>query len=292
MMKKILFLIASIWILGQATMNAQEHWPVIGQGINLDFTTTEVNKIGYDPAYYDVFMAAGFESVRFFVKQGIDPMAYREAIDGAINRGLSVVIAGFTGRTKGKEAFVEYWRDFAALYQMYPKELVFEIMNEPLMAGHRNEYEFDVELMNWLSDAIVAIREISPTRIIAVGGPNYNHADMLVKYVTPEYLDYRLPDGTGFKEDENIWGIFHNYKPQGWSHSPVTKSVVEFNPDWKKEITEVLESTRAPREVAELYLDATRVAPRGAGLTERIEAHVGDPVNLSKGVELFAFIHI
>ena len=232
-MKKNIITITTLWfLLVNISSQAQENWPNIGQGINLDFSTTEVNKIGYDPAYYDVFKAAGFESVRFFVKWGTEPNVYRPAIDGALKRGLTVVVTGFTGKCHGKKAFVEYWKNFADFYQMYPKELVFEIMNEPLMAGHPNEYKFDVELMKWLGDAIVAIREISPSRVIAVGGPNYNHADMLVKYVTPEYLDYRLPDGSGFREDENIWGIFHNYKPQGWSHSHVTKSVIEFNPNW------------------------------------------------------------
>ena len=109
--KAVLF--AVIWILGLASVQGAKDWPVIGQGINLDFSTTEVNKIGYDPAYYDVFKAAGFDSVRFFVKQGVDPLHYREAIDGAINRGLPVVITGFTGRVHGKESFVQYWRNFA-----------------------------------------------------------------------------------------------------------------------------------------------------------------------------------
>lgn len=240
-MKNRIVFIATIWLLGNSVSYTQENWPSIGQGINLDFSTTEVNKIGYDPAYYDVFKAAGFESVRFFVKQGIEPITYRAAIDDGINRGLTVVITGFTGRTKGKEAFVEYWRDFAEFYQMYPKELVFEIMNEPKMAGHPNEYKYDVEVMQWLGDAIVAIRETNPTRVIAVGGPHNNHADMLVKYVTPEYLNYRLPDGTGFVDDENIWGIFHNYRPQGWTHSHKTTSIAETNPKWKEEIIEALD---------------------------------------------------
>jgi len=234
-------LILSLCLVAQLRISAQEHWPTIGKGINLDFSTTEVNKIGYDPAYYDVFKAAGFKSVRFFVKQGVDPMFYRDAIDGAINKGLTAVITGFTSKAKGKASFVEYWREFAELYQMYPKELVFEIMNEPKMAGHPNEYQYDVELMQWLGDAIVAIRATSPTRIIAIGGPHNNHADMLLKYVTPEFLTYHLPDGTGFKEDKNIWGIFHNYRPQHWTHSHITKSIVKANPKWKEEILEALE---------------------------------------------------
>ena len=240
MNKKTIF-ITAISLLGLITAQAAKDWPEIGQGINLDFSTTEVNKIGYDPAYYDVFKAAGFESIRFFVKQGIDPIHYREAIDGAINRGLTVVVVGFTGRIHGKESFVEYWRDFAEFYQMYPKELVFEIMNEPLMAGHPNEPKYDKEVMEWQADAIVAIRETNPTRVIAIGGPNYNHPDMLVKYATSEYLNYRLPDGTGFEEDENIWGIFHNYKPSGFSHSKKALSLNALFPDWKELILHELE---------------------------------------------------
>ncbi len=240
-MKKKAVLVAVIGVIGLASSQAAKNWPEIGQGINLDFSTTEVNKIGYDSAYYDVFKAAGFDSVRFFVKQGVDPLHYREAIDGAINRGLPVVITGFTGRVHGRASFVQYWRDFAESYQMYPKELVFEIMNEPLMAGHPNEPEYDVELMGWLGDAIVAIRATNPTRVIAVGGPNFNHADMLVKYVTPEYLNYRLPDGSGFEDDENIWGIFHHYKPSGFSHSHKPISIEEVNPEWKKEVLHHLE---------------------------------------------------
>lgn len=53
--------------------------------------------------------------------------------------------------------------------------------------------------MNWLGAATVAIRESSPTRVIAIGGPGYNPADTLLKYVTPKYLNYKLPDGTGFE---------------------------------------------------------------------------------------------
>ena len=240
-MKKKAVLIVAISILGLACGQAEKHWPVIGQGVNLDFSTTEVNKIGYDPAYYDVFKAAGFDSIRFFVKQGAEPIHYREAIDGAIKRGLTVVIAGFTGRVFGKESFVDYWREFGELYQMYPKELVFEIMNEPLMAGHPNEPKYDIEVMEWQGDAIKAIRATNPNRVIAIGGPNYNHPDMLVKYATPEYLNYRLPDGTGFEEDENIWGIFHNYKPSGFSHSKKALSLNGLFPNWKELILHELE---------------------------------------------------
>lgn len=228
------------WSLGLSKIYAQKYWPIIGKGINLDFTTTEVNKIGYSPAYYDAFKDAGFESVRIFVKQGNGPEQYKEAIDGALERELTVVIAGFTGRTNGKQNFIDYWDSFGEYYKEYPKELVFEIMNEPKMAGHPNEYKYDVEVMQWLGDAIVAIRKTNATRVIAIGGTHNNHADMLVKYVNPTYLTYKLEDGSGFEEDQNIWGIFHNYRPHGWTHNHKTTDLNLISPHWKNEINEAL----------------------------------------------------
>ena len=130
-MKKKTAFIAAIWMLGLANSHAAENWPTIGQGVNLDFTTTEVNKVGYDPGFYEAFGAAGFDSVRFFVKHGQGPRVYKRTIDDALDRGLTVVITIFSGKTNGKEAFVEFWREYAEFYRLYPKELVFEIMNEP-----------------------------------------------------------------------------------------------------------------------------------------------------------------
>jgi len=232
-MKKLF--IVTIWLLGQTTGYAQENWPLIGPGINLDFSTTEVNKVGYDPGFYEAFQLAGFESVRFFVKHGHGPPEYKQAIDDALDRGLTVVITVFSAKTNGKEAFVEFWREFAEFYRMYPKELVFEIMNEPQMAGHPNTEEDSKVVMNWLGYAIVAVRETNPNRVIAVGGTGHNNVEY-IDYVSPEYLDYRLPDGTGFKEDENIWGVFHLYRPSGWSHSSKYTTLEEVNPKWREEI--------------------------------------------------------
>jgi len=243
---KLAVILTMCFLLGQLNTYAQEHWPLIGKGINLDFTTTEVNKVGYDPGFYEAFQSAGFESVRIFVKHGQNPLEYKVAIDDAIERGLSVVITMFSAKCNGKESFVEFWRDYADFYRMYPKELVFEIMNEPEMAGHKgaelNEHgvykwgdEDSKAVMDWLGEAVVAIREISPTRIIAIGGTGHNNVDY-INYVSPEYLDYRLPDGSGFAEDENIWGVFHLYRPTGWCHSEDYASLEEVDPEWQTEV--------------------------------------------------------
>ena len=246
-MKKEIVVIVTIWFLfGQSNGYAQENWPVIGKGINLDFTTTEVNKVGYDPGFYEAFQLAGFESVRIFVKHGHGPEEYKQAIDDALDRGLTVVITGFTGKTNGKKAFVEFWREYAEFYRMYPKELVFEIMNEPEMSGHAGAelqkhgiYKWGDEdskaVMDWLGEAVIAVRETNPTRVIAIGGTGHNNVEY-INFVSPEFLDYRLPDGTGFTDDKNIWGVFHLYRPVGWSHSADYASLETVNPEWKKEV--------------------------------------------------------
>ena len=53
----------------------------LGKGVNTDFTTTEVNKVSYDKGFYISFKEAGFDSVRFFIKQGWNPEFYKPAID-------------------------------------------------------------------------------------------------------------------------------------------------------------------------------------------------------------------
>lgn len=244
MKTKLAFIFIVGLLFGQARTYAQEHWPNMGPGINLDFSTTEVNKAGYDPGFLEAFQAAGFNTVRYFVRHSFGPETYKRAIDDALERGLTVVITQFGAKTNGKENFVEFWREYADFYRMYPKELVFEIMNEPEMSGHpgaeklpHGNYKWGDDdsraVMDWLGEAVVAIRAISPTRIIAIGGTGHNNVEY-IKYVSPEYLDYRLPDGSGFAEDKNIWGVFHLYRPSGWSHSPDYAALEEVDPEWKK----------------------------------------------------------
>ena len=52
---------------------------------------------------------------------------------------------------------------------------------------------------------------------------------------TEVQLDNMYADGTGFDDDENIWGIMHLYRPKKWAHSKAYISLEKVNPDWKKE---------------------------------------------------------
>jgi len=215
----------------------------LDRGINTDFTATEVNKVAYDKGFYTVFRAAGFDSVRFFIKQGWNPAFYKPAVDDALELGLKIVVVPFSMYCWGKENLVKWWGNVAEYYRDYPAELIFEAINEPKMAGHPDGRE--AETMEWYSACIQEIRRSNPTRLIAVGGPHYNGVQLLTEYVTPEYLSYTLEDGTGFADDPNIRGVFHCYHPKPFTHSAIDQDINKDHPDWNETILADLEEADA-----------------------------------------------
>ena len=158
----------------------------LGRSVNLDFTTTEVNKVAYDKGFYIAFKEAGFDSVRFFFRQGWDPKIHKVAVDDALELGLKVVIVPFSMYCWGKESLVHWWGEVAEYYKDYPADLIFEVINEPKMAGHPDGKE--AETMEWDSACIQEVRRSNPARLLAVGGPHFNGVKLLTEYVTPEYL--------------------------------------------------------------------------------------------------------
>ena len=215
----------------------------LGRGVNTDFTTTEVNKVSYDKGFYTAFRAAGFDSVRFFIRQGQTPKFYKSAVDDALELGLKPVLVPFSMYCWGKENFVEWWGKIAEYYKDYPAELIFEVMNEPKMAGHPDGKE--AETMEWYSACIQEIRRSNPTRLIAVGGPHFNGVQMLTEYVTPEHLSYTLEDGTGFADDPNIWGVFHCYHPKPFTHGAIDQDINRDHPGWRESILADLQEADA-----------------------------------------------
>lgn len=215
----------------------------LGKGVNTDFTATEVNKVSYDKGFYIAFKEAGFDSVRFFIKQGWNPEFYKPAVDDALELGLKVVLVPFSMYCWGKESLVQWWGEVAEYYGDYPAELIFEAFNEPKMAGHPDGEE--AETMAWYSACIQEIRRSNPTRLIAVGGPHFNGVQLLTKYVTPEYLSYTLQDGTGFADDPNIWGVFHCYHPKPFTHGAIDQDINKDHPGWRETILADLEEADA-----------------------------------------------
>jgi len=220
----------------------------IGKGINVDVSQLEAGspiKVLCDPAQYDAVKAAGFQSVRFFISAGKDPAIYKTRIEDALDRGLAVVIClwgngQWASKPKeGKQKFVGVWDRIAKYYHDYPEDLVFELWNEPaglvIKPGAIQGIKDGKTVMEYLNAAIPIIRKTNPGRTLGIGGPGFNGRRELEQFVTPEYLTYKLEDGTGFEDDTNIIGIFHMYQPHKFTH---WTSGLDTVPGWKDEVRE------------------------------------------------------
>jgi len=218
------------------------------KGIVLDVSPPERGspiKVLYDPAQYDAVKAAGFQSVRFYVVAESDPAIYKTMIEDALKRGLAVVIS-LWGRgqwaSKPKEGireFVRAWDRFAKYYEDYPEELVFDLWNEPagliVKSGKPQGVKDGETVMEYLNAVIPVIRKTNPNRTLGIGGPGLNGCRELEQFVTPQYLRYKLEDGTGFEDDTNIVGMFHMYHPHKFTHWTLGLNDL---PKWKDEVRE------------------------------------------------------
>jgi len=210
----------------------------ISNGINTDFAPTQAvpNKVLYDPAYFDAVRSAGFESVRFFINYTATPGIYAHIVEDAIDKGLVVVLCMWA-RNAGQEEFVNAWDAIARYYKDYPDSLVFELFNEPLGSKVSDRKT----VLQWYNAAIPAIRRTSAARTIIIGGPDWNQAEML-RYLTPDYFSYKLPDGTGFAEDKHIIGACHYYLPMPFTHSNGVLTPLSKYPSWKGDATKSLDT--------------------------------------------------
>jgi len=222
----------------------------IGKGIVVDVASREEGspiKVLYEPAQYDAVKSAGFQSVRFYVVAGRDPASYKRRVDDALHRGLAVVISlwgnsRWASKPKeGLQEFVKTWDEFATFYKEYPQELVFELWNEPAglwvqngKPGGINEGE---TVMEYLNAVIPVIRKTNPDRTLGIGGPGFNGCRELEQFVTPEYLTYKLQDGTGFEDDDAIIGMVHMYQPHQFTH---WITGLDRLPGWKDQVRKQL----------------------------------------------------
>jgi len=185
--------------------------------------------------YLDSVKSAGFKSIRFFYTTDKTPAFYAANVSYALKNGLVVNLCMFAWEynTKTKETFAGHWKAIAEYYKDYPDALVFEMFNEPALSP---KLKNDPAVMEWVDAGIAAIRAVSPQRIVLVGGPQFMQAEFLVKYVTPDFLTYKLPDGTGFAQDKYIMGACHIYEP--WLYTMPKGKRVTLNdlPDWKNQV--------------------------------------------------------
>jgi hypothetical protein len=192
--------------------------------------------------YMDLIHAAGFKSIRFFHNAGLSADAHAGVVRDALARGLVVDLCMFgmglsnEGGDPAKRQYVERWKEIAAHYRDYDRNLVFEMYNEPALTKNGDP----IAVMDWINAAVAEIRAIGPRRILLIGGPSYNQPNLLCDYVTPQYLTYRTASGIQFVNDDNIIGAFHHYAPGGYCMPKKKNTLADF-PTWKQGITSGLD---------------------------------------------------
>lgn len=109
----------------------------------------------------------------------------------------------------------ELWRQIAAHYHDAPPELVFELWNEPNGGFWTARRVTAIQ-----QQAIAAIRESNPDRLIVAGPANWNSLDGLLQWTPPE--------------DHNLAATFHYYEPHAFTHQDADwmDDPPRFDRDW------------------------------------------------------------
>ena len=196
-----------------------------------DQDQTAVAELNAD--YLDSIRSAGFNSIRFFFNSYRPPAFYSANVAYALKQGLVVNVCMFMF-TNDRQHYVSRWREIAMFYRDYPDGLVFEMFNEPSLMPKLHD---PAVVMDWINGAVGVIREVSPERILLIGGPAWMQAQWLSQFVTPQYLTYRRPGGGGFAEDRYVMGAFHLYEPHAYTMPKGKLVMLDDFPNWKKVVT-------------------------------------------------------
>lgn len=210
-------------IFAQTREHAFEVNKKLGRGINYGnmFEAPSETEWGnpWKPDYAKMIAGLGFNHIRIPIRW--EPAArssntapytinatflnrIKQVVDSALNNKLLAIInmhhhdALFENPDGQKERFLAQWRQISAFFKDYPDSLVFEILNEP--NGNVTHEKWNV----FASDALSAIREDNPDRIVLIATPEWGGLGGL------PYL--QLPD------DENIILTVHYYNPFQFTH--------------------------------------------------------------------------
>lgn len=228
MERNIIFLVVLMYAICIGKANSQEtntnkyafeQNERLGRGVNI---------IGYDPIWRDhenarmkerhfkLIKEAGFDNVRIPVMPfkfitnerdyKLDPQFFKTldwVVEQALDNELMPIIdlhehhAMQEDPIANRELFLAIWKQIAEHYKDYPKELLFEIANEPNMKP---------EIWNEIhSAAHKIIRESNPDRTIIIGTIYGNQIQYL--------KDLELPEN-----DRNIIVAIHYYSPIQFTH--------------------------------------------------------------------------
>jgi endoglucanase len=208
-----------------ADADATQQLKLILHGMNvgnfLDATPQE-NSWSNDTLHTWFFQAikeAGFDHVRIPVRWNvhtapdytIDPTFFAR-VDWAIGHTLSRNMAAmldihhydeyYANPVAEHDKFIALWKQIAEHYKNYPKNLFFEILNEP--QGKQ------VTAAIWNADmtaAVAEIRKTNPYRTLVIGGIGYNNIDQISAV--------NFPAG-----DKNVIATYHYYNPYCFTIPP------------------------------------------------------------------------
>lgn len=168
--------------------------------------------------YFETIAKAGFDSVRIPVRWSahadctepyqIDPTFMKRvawAVDNAVGNGLAAIVnmhhydKMYMNPDEQTPRFRALWRQIAEHFSTSPKNVFFELLNEPcrqLDAEHWNRI---------LKEGLAAVRTSNPDRVVIIGPAHWNNIKHLDQLELPS-------------EDHNIIATFHYYAPFKFTH--------------------------------------------------------------------------
>lgn len=202
----------------------------LGRGVNIigyDSIWKNNSKARMTDNHFRLIKEAGFNNVRIVVMpfrfsrkdsaNNIDPRFFTTldwAIKQALKNKLMAIIDFHEHKTmqnnplERKPMFLSMWKQIAEHCKNFPKEVLFEIANEPNMKP---------EIWNEIhKDAYEIIRKSNPNRTLIIGTINGNQIMYLKDLILPE-------------KDRNIIVAIHYYSPIQFTHQGASWSVKNKN---------------------------------------------------------------
>lgn len=193
----------------------------LGRGINLGNALEAPNEgewgVTLEAEFFELIKATGFSSVRIPIRWSAHTSAeapftideaFFDRVDWAIAQALEndlMVMINmhhyeeiFQNPAQERDKFLSMWTQISERYKDQPKEVLFEILNEP-------HGELTAELWNQLLPAALdIIRDTNPNRTVVIGAAEWGGIPGLLKLDIPN--------------DSNLIVTVHYYEPFQFTH--------------------------------------------------------------------------
>lgn len=178
----------------------------LGKGVNIG-NTFDVNQNPWDFKYINVFDSVGLSHIRLPISLELNNRSMEEypytikpefleeikdIIDATLAKGMKIMI-DFHHHDELKadpygqwDRFLAQWKQVAEYFQYYPKDLVFELLNEPTD-------KLTAELWNsLLADGLEVVRKTNPTRPVVIGTAEWGGTTGLIPLTLPSTDEYLI----------------------------------------------------------------------------------------------------